>query len=107
MGKSALNGPEEARRVLEGALLAVDASPGVALAGWFNITLTGAFVATLRLEQSFDGGANYSPLTYIDGTALSWSGPISTPYEAIEAGVLYRIGCTAYTSGTVNYRLSA
>jgi hypothetical protein len=74
--------------------------------GDFNVSLWGTFAATVQLERSFDAGATLLPVTYVDGSALSWSGPVSTTLSEPESGLLYRLNCTAFTSGTVNYRIS-
>ena len=71
----------------------------------FNVSLWGAFVATVQLERSFDGGVTWLPLTAIGGS-LAFTTPCSEIFEEPESNVDYRLNCTAYTSGTVNYRLS-
>lgn len=72
----------------------------------FNLTLSGTFVATLRLDRSFDRGVTWFPLTYIDGSALTWTAPMSSAIGEDEAGVYYRLTASSYTSGTVTYRIS-
>lgn len=77
-----------------------------------NATFTGgavAFSATVQLERSFDGGntflvCNVGP----GGTLAQWSGagPIGLTFGEPEKQVLYRFNCVAYTSGTINYRIS-
>lgn len=72
----------------------------------FNISLWGTFVGTVQLERSFDNGTTWLPLT-TNGTQVNkYTAPCSEYVEESEVGVLYRLNCTAYTSGTVNYRLS-
>lgn len=72
----------------------------------FNISLWGTFAATVRLERSFDAGVTWLPLT-AQGIALCvWTGPVSESWEEGEANVLYRLSCTAFSSGPVNYRVS-
>jgi hypothetical protein len=78
----------------------------VARRGEVNVSLWGTFVATVTLERSFDYGVTWLPLTYIDGSAMSWTAPMSTNISEPEKGVRYRFNCTSYTSGTVNYRIS-
>jgi hypothetical protein len=75
--------------------------------GDFNLSLSGTFVATVQVERSFDAGTTWLPVTYVDGSALNWTAPVSTTLNEPESGVLYRLNCTAYTSGTVTYRISA
>lgn len=69
----------------------------------------GAYSATVQLERSFDGGSTWlicgvggggQQAVYTAGTIVSIVA--SEP----ERGMLYRLNCPAYTSGTINYRLS-
>lgn len=72
----------------------------------FNASLWGTFVATVQVERSFDSGATWLPLT-ANGTQLEkFTAAASEQLQEDESGVQYRFNCTAYTSGTVNYRLS-
>jgi hypothetical protein len=73
--------------------------------GNFNISLWGTFAATVTLERTFDG-TTWLPLTDVEGSAVSWTVPISTPLSEPELGVQYRFNCTTYASGTVNWRIS-
>ena len=75
-------------------------------------TFTGSsvvYVGTIELERSFDGGATWI-VCNIDGggTLASFSAgtPVSLTFGEPEKDVLYRLNCTAYTSGTINWRLS-
>lgn len=72
--------------------------------GQFNIELRGTFVATVTLERSLDGGANWVGVTMV-GAPVSWTAPCSEVWEENERGAQYRLNCT-WTSGTVTYRLS-
>lgn len=72
----------------------------------FNITLSGIFVGTVQLERSFDGGTTYFPLTSNGSATMVFTAPCSEQWIDDEKGVLYRLNCTAYTSGTVTYRIS-
>ena len=74
--------------------------------GQFNVSLSGTFVATVALERSFDGTNWFTCSRDSAGTAASWTAPMSVVVEEPEAGVLYRLNCTAFTSGTVTYRMS-
>jgi hypothetical protein len=73
--------------------------------GDLNISLSGTFVATVTLERSYDG-STWLPMTYLDGPALSWTAPMSTAFSVGDPGASYRFNCTAFTSGTVNWRIS-
>ena len=73
---------------------------------------TGAAIAwsgTVQIERSFDGGNTWvvcstgsagTPAQYSTGT------PVSIVFGEPERFVLYRMNCIAYTSGTINYRIS-
>lgn len=77
-----------------------------------NASFSGAAInysATVQLERSFDGG-----LTWIvcniggSGQLAQWTAgtPVSLTFGEPEKNVLYRLNCIAYTSGTINYRIS-
>jgi hypothetical protein len=73
----------------------------------FNIFVYGTFVGTAVLEASFDSGTTWVPvLRYCTGTAVSYTTPSCEVLPAPEGGVQYRLRCSAYTSGTLSYRLS-
>lgn len=72
----------------------------------FNVSLWGVFVADVQLERSFDAGSTWLPLTAAGYRIGVWSAPASEIFNEPEAGVLYRLNCTARVSGTVNYRVS-
>jgi len=71
----------------------------------FNLSIWGTFVGTVQLERSFDNGVTWLPLTAL-GSSLAFTAPCSETFTECEASVIYRLNCTAYTSGTINYRLS-
>lgn len=74
--------------------------------GQINVAIYGAFSATARIECSFDG-SNWVPMAKDpDGNYASYTTPVALVIDAPEVGVSYRINCTAYTSGTINYRFS-
>lgn len=70
----------------------------------FNMSLWGTFAGTVQLERSFDG-ATWLPLTE-RGSSITFTGPCSEIFEEPEPSAQYRLNCTSYTSGTINYRLS-
>lgn len=72
----------------------------------FNVSLWGTFVGTVQLERSFDNGTTWLPITSAGAAAFKYTAPASESVSEPEADTLYRLNCTAYTSGTVNYRLS-
>jgi len=78
------------------------------LPGTFSMWLQGG-VGTVKLERSTDLGT-----TWIDvnsdaiGTVASWAlntTEVSQLVDEPEIGAQYRFNCTAYTSGTITYRL--
>lgn len=84
--------------------------------GNFNVAFggssgpNGSWNATIRIERSFDGGTTW----YVAGVGGGGQQAIyNTPNQDVsvvvsepERGVLYRLDCSAYTSGTINYRIS-
>ena len=72
----------------------------------FNVTMRGTFSATVQLERSFDNGTNWHPITAVGTAVYVWTAPCSEVAEEPEEGVIYRLNCTVYSSGTVTYRLS-
>lgn len=76
-----------------------------------NATFTGGLIvynATIQLERSFDGGSTFVVCNLGTGGALAqWTtGPISFTFGEPEKQTLYRLNCIAYTTGTINYRIS-
>ena len=71
----------------------------------FNVSIYGTFVASIQLERSFDNGANWLQTTAGGAAFNVWTAPCSESVQETSANVLYRLNCTAYTSGTANYRM--
>jgi len=102
--------------VLSGTNVTLALPPGVQssqiLAGAdANAIFTGGlitFSATVQLERSFDGGATFTVCNIGSSGALAqWTaGPINLSFGEPERQVLYRLNCIAYSSGTINYRIS-
>ena len=72
----------------------------------FNISLWGTFAASVQLERSFDGGTTWLPITASGVQLFKWTAPASEVNQEDQASVLYRLNCTSFTSGTVNFRIS-
>jgi hypothetical protein len=110
MGKMTSTSPELAQTVVIGALTATGpdgSNSPVPFLGPFNIGVWGVFVGTVAIQTSYDGGTTWLPVTNkFTNTALTFTAPAAFQEEEVEPGVLYRMNCTAYTSGTINYRLS-
>lgn len=99
-------GIEQAIQVASGSFGDIGAGTSLIVRGNFNLALWGTFSATVVLERSFDGGVTWLPVTFTDGAALSYTGPMSCTWSEPEAGVLYRPRCSVYSSGTVYWRVS-
>ena len=75
-------------------------------------TYTGAAItysATVQLERSFDGGATWIVCNVGgSGQLAQWTAgtPVNITFGEPEKNVLYRLNCIAFTSGTINYRIS-
>lgn len=75
----------------------------------FNVTVSGTFSGEVSLERSFD----YDPA---DPDAATWVEVVPDSIRLLlspsfiwnepEYYVIYRLHCTAYTSGTIDYRIS-
>ena len=68
-----------------------------------------AYSGAVQLERSFDGGATWLVANVGGAGALaqySAGTPVALAFGEPEAGVTYRLNCTAYTSGAINYRIS-
>lgn len=68
------------------------------------------YVGTVQLERSFDGGATWLIANLGgDGTLAQYAAgtPVNLSFGEPEREVLYRLNVIAYTSGNINYRMSA
>lgn len=82
-------------------------STAALLLGVANLTIWGTFTATVLLVRSFDGGTTWVPVARdSSGTNATFTAPTSLAITERERGVLYQLQVTAYSSGTINYRLS-
>jgi hypothetical protein len=72
----------------------------------FNITISGTFAATIRLERSLDGGGNFVPITAGGQPFMVFTAPCSERWSEDQNGVMYRLACIAFTSGSAAYRIS-
>lgn len=92
--------------VKEGTLAAVGASPATFMRGRFAFAVTGDFVGTGRLEQSFDNGTTWIPVCLADGSPREFTAPDRIVIDEPEAGIFYRFRVTARTSGTFKWRFA-
>jgi len=79
-------------------------SSAVQLINEFSVCVGGTFNATVLLERSPDEGINYFPCsTDATGTPASYTAPMSVDVMSLRHGMLYRLRCTAYSSGTITW----
>jgi hypothetical protein len=105
-----------ATNVLSGSFTGTGVSGNFQFLGVFNLIFggsggpNGAYVASLQLERSFDGGTTWYVAGVGGGGAQALynvaNQDVSVLVTEVERGMVYRLHCTAYTSGTINYRLS-
>ena len=76
-------------------------TPNVNLRGHGAVSVSGTFVATVRLQRSFDGGATWGTV----GTAV---GPAEGSIYDPAADAVYRCGVATgeFTSGSITIRLN-
>lgn len=90
-----------------GSFTATGQSTPVQIYGRANLSLTGTFVGTVQLERSDAQAGTYTVVARdVTGTPAVWSSAFQgVPFEEDEQGMWYRLTCTSYTSGTINYRI--
>lgn len=93
-------------RITNPAFVATGQSGTAKVFGTFNIAVWGTFVGTVALERTLDGTNWIAVATDGIGTAASFTSAVSITGLEVESEVSYRFNCTAYTSGTINCRLS-
>ena len=86
-------------------LEAVGRTASAQMYGNFNYSLSGTFVGTVRLEKSYNEGTTWMPVT-AGGIDVEFIAPCEELFTEPEVGVVYSWNCTAYTSGTINARIS-
>jgi hypothetical protein len=108
MGVPITGAADQAQSVVTGALTANgQGTTQLQLLGVFNAVLWGTFVGTVALQCSFDAGTTWvAVVSRYTGNAITATAPGALRYDEVEPGVYYRLQCTAYTSGTINVRLS-
>ncbi len=82
---------------------------GVAIKGKFNALLSGG-VGTVVLQKSFDEGVTFFNVTDRGGNLVEHvmvsDVQINESLEEVESNIRYRFDCTAFTSGTITFRIS-
>ncbi len=89
-----------------GSFTATGTSSSFPVKGDFGLQLSGTFVGTVVVERSLDDGTNWIQPTAVGNALYSFTAVASEDLTAPEFDVLYRLHCTAYTSGTINYLVS-
>lgn len=92
--------------LLSGSFGATGTSASFPVRGDFGLQISGTFVGTVVLERSLDDGANWIQPTGAGNQLYSFTAVCSEDLSAPEYDVLYRLRCSAYTSGTINYLAS-
>lgn len=77
-------------------------------AGFFNFVALGTFVGTVITEKSYDDGVTWFAANDVLGNAGSKATVGQQTFREFEAGVAYRMKCSAFTSTGANasFRLS-
>ena len=88
------------RGPMEGSFAATGTSSSFSSRAGFNISLAGFGSATVQLQRSFDDGTTWR-------VVKTYTANVEERCDDPEVGVFYRFECTAYTSGTIVYRLSS
>jgi hypothetical protein len=93
--------------MIAGSFAGTGPSAAIAVSGRFNITLGGFGSATVKVERSFDGGSNWHVASRdAAGNEAAYTANASLVADEPERGVLYRLNCTAFSSGPIAYRIS-
>lgn len=83
---------------ITGTLTSVTTSSNIALFGDYSLSISGFGTATVVLQRSFDNGSTWKDVeSFTANVEKNGSEPLSQ--------TLYRLNCTAYTSGTLAYTL--
>lgn len=107
MGVPSTGMRDQARGVVSGTFTGTGNGASILVQGRFNIAIWGTFSATVAVEKSYDAGATWIAVGRdAAGTAATYTAETSVLTEEPENGVLWRLRCSAYTSGTVNWRIS-
>lgn len=70
----------------------------------FSVYIYGSFAATAVVQRSFDLGTTWVTVPKPDLTDASFTAPINFSAEEPVPGTLWRVRCSAYTSGTISYQ---
>lgn len=90
-----------------GSLTSATSSAGFERFGEFLFTIDGTFVGTVQLQGRplAPASATWVPVSADGSTAALFTAPCAVIVTAPEQGFEYRVTCTAFTSGTINWRM--
>ena len=106
---------DRATEVVTGDFVGTGVSPFWSFYGPFNVLIygsggpNGAWSGSVQLERCFDGNTTWIVCGVGGGgqqAVFTTGSDVSVVVTEPEKGVLYRLHCTTYASGTINYRLS-
>ena len=89
---------------VNGTFTATGATAPIGLGGDFTVALKDFGTATVTLERSFDDGASWFIVDTFT-TDVNNNGVASGRSIGQNGQNIYRLNCTAYTSGTIAYYL--
>jgi len=102
--------PSQAKHVkTEGAATATGTQTAIKVAAGspVRVEVWGTFVGTVQVERSGDGGLTFLPLTKAGAATGAFTAPANEQIEdENQEGAQWRLNVTAFTSGTINWRLS-
>lgn len=77
------------------------------IALWAAATTPAAMLGgTVYLERSTDGGTTFLPVTAAGIQLGTWTAVASEAWSEDQVGVQYKLVCSAFSSGPINYRIS-
>lgn len=84
--------------VVTGTFTGTGVSASLMLERHFNISINGGS-GTVQIQRSFDDGSTFRKVK-------EYTADIEETGIEPEGGIYYRLECTAFTSGTISYRLA-
>lgn len=92
---------------INGTISAQGPTPSIKIYKGGNFAIWGTFSAVVKIESSYDNGANWLVVSKnTNGDEAAFSAPVNLSFDEPERDVLYRLNCTSFVSGPINYRIS-